>query len=94
MSRSALPLPSFRYLLFSQSISSIEASSGTAVATSPAESSNLTQAIQVLAEAGKIAYSKAENLPTPATIYKRWKPQEVENAPHDPNAYWPMNLVK
>jgi len=32
--------------------------------------------------------------PTPPTPFKRWIPERAPDAPHDPNAYFPMILVK
>jgi hypothetical protein len=45
--------------------------------------------------AANAAAFSAERLP-PAmpTAYKRWVPERAEDAPHDPDAYFPMLLVK
>ncbi|KAI0780215.1 21 kDa subunit of NADH dehydrogenase [Fomes fomentarius] len=62
----------------------------------PAEqqgSVDLTQAIATIASARK-AYSQFKLPPTPPVAYKRWRPERVEDAPHDPSAYFPMILVK
>jgi hypothetical protein len=32
--------------------------------------------------------------PTLPTSFKRWKPQDAPDAPHDPHSYFPMILVK
>ncbi|KIJ49345.1 hypothetical protein M422DRAFT_27703 [Sphaerobolus stellatus SS14] len=66
----------------------------TAITASESSPKDLTQAIQLLSQAGKITFSNADSIPKPANIYKKWVPVEAENAPHDPNAYWPMNLYK
>ncbi|KAI1794180.1 21 kDa subunit of NADH dehydrogenase [Ganoderma leucocontextum] len=54
---------------------------------------DLTQAIATIASARK-AYSESKLPPSPPTPFKRWRPQRVEDAPHDPHAYFPMILVK
>ena len=62
----------------------------------PAEqqsSVDLTQAIATIASARK-AYSESKLPPTPPNAYRRWRPERTEDAPHDPNAYFPMILVK
>ncbi|KAI0661335.1 NADH dehydrogenase [Cubamyces menziesii] len=65
-------------------------------ASVPAEqqsSVDLTQAIATITTARK-AYSESKLPPTPAIAYKRWRPQRAEDPPHDPDAYFPMLLVK
>ncbi|KAI0630199.1 NADH dehydrogenase 21 kDa subunit [Trametes polyzona] len=62
----------------------------------PAEqqgSLDLTQAIATVTSARK-AYSESKLPPTPPIAYKKWRPQRTEDAPHDPDAYFPMLLVK
>ncbi|CAG7850532.1 SubName: Full=Related to NADH-ubiquinone oxidoreductase 21.3 kDa subunit {ECO:0000313/EMBL:CCA67566.1} [Serendipita indica DSM 11827] len=34
------------------------------------------------------------NLPPTPSIITKWTPVQEEDAPHDPNAYWPMKLYK
>ncbi|KAI0645539.1 21 kDa subunit of NADH dehydrogenase [Trametes meyenii] len=62
----------------------------------PAEQSSpldLTQAIATITSARK-AYSEAKLPPVPPIAYKKWRPEPAEDAPHDPDAYFPMSLVK
>ena len=54
---------------------------------------DLTEAIATIASARK-AYSESKLPPTPPIPFKKWRPQRVEDAPHDPHAYFPMILVK
>lgn len=54
---------------------------------------DLTVAIQTIANARQ-AYSQSNLPPTPPISYKRWKPENAPDAPHDPHAYFPMSLVK
>ena len=54
---------------------------------------DLTAAIATISQAQK-AYSQSKLPPSFPTSYKRWRPQLAEDAPHDPNAYFPMILVK
>ena len=65
--------------------------------TVPAEQTqggvDLTQAIATIASARK-AYSESKLPPTPPIAFKQWRPERVEDAPHDPHAYFPMILVK
>ncbi|KAI0277422.1 21 kDa subunit of NADH dehydrogenase [Russula aff. rugulosa BPL654] len=53
----------------------------------------LTEAIGAISTARK-AYSASSLPPTPPTPFKRWIPERAPDAPHDPNAYFPMILVK
>ncbi|KAI0769780.1 NADH dehydrogenase 21 kDa subunit [Trametes elegans] len=53
----------------------------------------LTQAIASITSARK-AYSESKLPPTPPIAHKRWRPERAEDAPHDPDAYFPMLLVK
>lgn len=61
-----------------------------AVAEEPVD---LTAAIATLSSATQI-FSETNLPPSFKTSYKRWRPTRVEDAPHDPNAYFPMILVK
>lgn len=74
-----------------------DATSVTATATSPPPPSqqqlSLTEAIGAISTARK-AYSTSSLPPTPPTPFKRWIPERAPDAPHDPNAYFPMILVK
>ncbi|EJF65268.1 21 kDa subunit of NADH dehydrogenase [Dichomitus squalens] len=54
---------------------------------------DLTEAIATIASARK-AYSESKLPPTLPIPFKKWQPQRVEDAPHDPHAYFPMLLVK
>ena len=54
---------------------------------------NLTEAIGAISTARK-TYSASSLPPTPPTPFKRWIPERAPDAPHDPNAYFPMILVK
>ncbi|KAF8502169.1 21 kDa subunit of NADH dehydrogenase [Russula emetica] len=64
-------------------------------ATSPPSQQQLglTEAIGAISAARK-AYSTSSLPPTPPTPFKRWIPERAPDAPHDPNAYFPMILVK
>jgi len=53
----------------------------------------LSEAISTIGAARK-AYATSALPPTPPTPFKRWVPQHAPDAPHDPNAYFPMILVK
>ena len=54
---------------------------------------DLTAAIAAITTAGKV-YSESKLPPKLPTAYKRWKPTRAPDAPHDPNAYFPMLLMK
>ena len=65
-------------------------------ASVPAEQQSavdLTQAIATIASARK-AYSESKLPPVPPKAFKTWRPERAEDAPHDPNSYFPMILVK
>lgn len=64
-----------------------------AVPAAPKEPVDLTAAIATVASAAK-AYSEANLPPTLPTAYKRWVPETAPDAPHDPDSYFPMKLVK
>lgn len=54
---------------------------------------DLTQAIDTIASISPL-YTEA-NLPLKVpTPFKRWRPERAPDAPHDPNAYFPMLLYK
>ncbi|KAN0107200.1 hypothetical protein V8E52_010402 [Russula decolorans] len=53
----------------------------------------LTEAIGAISTARK-AYSTSSLPPTPPTPFKRWVPERAPDAPHDPNEYFPMIMVK
>ena len=59
----------------------------------PAQNLSLSDAIGTINAARK-AYSTSALPPTPPTPFKRWIPERAPDAPHDPNAYFPMILVK
>ncbi|KIP11616.1 hypothetical protein PHLGIDRAFT_27843 [Phlebiopsis gigantea 11061_1 CR5-6] len=54
---------------------------------------DLTAAISTIAQEGKV-FSESKLPPSYPTSFKRWKAEQVEDAPHDPNSYFPMLLVK
>lgn len=54
---------------------------------------DLTAAIATITQAQK-AYGGSRLPPSFPTSYKRWRPERAEDPPHDPNAYFPMLLVK
>ncbi|KAF8482929.1 21 kDa subunit of NADH dehydrogenase [Russula ochroleuca] len=61
--------------------------------TSSRQQLGLSEAIGAIGAARK-AYSSSSLPPTPPTPFKRWVPERAPDAPHDPNAYFPMILVK
>jgi len=65
---------------------SAEAKSSVPAAPVDAE---LTAAIATIAAKGAV-YSVTKLPPTPP--FRRWSPTKAPNAPHDPNAYWPMEM--
>lgn len=69
-----------------------ETKDGEPVATVPA----VTEAVELTSviAASATPFSAGKLPPTLKTPYKRWIPQDAEDAPHDPNAYWPMVMVK
>ena len=54
---------------------------------------DLTAAIATISSAKK-AYSESNLPPVPPTSFKRWRPENAPDAPHDPASYFPMSLVK
>ena len=52
----------------------------------------LTQAISTIASRGKI-FSESSLPPKLPSSYPRWNPTYSEDAPHDPDSYFPMKLV-
>ncbi|TDL26120.1 NADH dehydrogenase [Rickenella mellea] len=53
---------------------------------------DLPSAIAAAAKEGKL-FSESKLPPQPPSSFKRWTPQNSPDAPHDPNAYFPMSLV-
>ncbi|KAH9083428.1 21 kDa subunit of NADH dehydrogenase [Lactarius deliciosus] len=69
-------------------------SEGASVPSVPVQQQlSLSEAIGTINAARK-AYSTSTLPPTPPTPFKRWVPERAPDAPHDPNAYFPMILVK
>ena len=66
----------------------------TSVTTASAlpEAVPLTQAISTIASRGKI-FTESNLPPKLPTSYPRWNPAYSEDAPHDPNSYFPMKLI-
>ncbi|KAF8491259.1 NADH dehydrogenase [Gautieria morchelliformis] len=62
--------------------------------TPTSASMELTQALKILASAGKTAYTDVSHIPTPVSGHRKWVPEQAEDAPHDPHSYFPMLLVK
>lgn len=54
---------------------------------------DLTQAIATVASTTPF-HSKVKLPPKVPTPFKRWRPERAPDAPHDPNAYFPMLLYK
>lgn len=54
---------------------------------------DLTAAISEITAANKV-YSATKLPPRLPSPYKRWTPELAPDAPHDPNAYFPMILYK
>jgi len=69
------------------------AEKSTETAAVPARTPDLNSAISSL-YAAKKAYSKSSLPPVPRTSFKRWSPETSPPAPHDPNAYFPMDLIR
>ena len=63
------------------------------VPTRASEAVDLTQAIATVASTTPV-YSEAQLPPKIPTPFKRWRPELAPDAPHDPNAYFPMLLYK
>ena len=59
----------------------------------PPQQLDLSEAIGTISAARKV-YGTSALPPTPPTPYKRWIPERAPDAPHDPNSYFPMILVK
>ncbi|KAF8586706.1 21 kDa subunit of NADH dehydrogenase [Ramaria rubella] len=93
LSKFLLQSPNLQAVAPSTSASAADASEPTSVATAPT-SKDLTQALEILSAAGKSAFTDASHIPTPVSSYKKWIPEYTEDAPHDPNSYFPMSLVK
>ncbi|KAG6378210.1 21 kDa subunit of NADH dehydrogenase [Boletus reticuloceps] len=54
---------------------------------------DLTQAIVAVTSISPV-YNDAKLPPEVPTPFKRWRPERAPDAPHDPNAYFPMLLYK
>lgn len=63
------------------------------VPVAPREVLELSAAISTITSAQKV-YTESKLPPTPPTPFKRWVPELAPDAPHDPNAYFPMVLYK
>lgn len=63
------------------------------VEASKSEPVDLTTAITEVTSANKV-YSAAKLPPRLPSPFKRWHPELAPDAPHDPNAYFPMVLYK
>lgn len=57
------------------------------------DAADLTQAIAIVASTTPV-YSQVKLPPKVPTPFKRWRPERAPDAPHDPNAYFPMLLYK
>ncbi|KAH7914133.1 NUZM, NADH-ubiquinone oxidoreductase 21.3 kDa subunit [Hygrophoropsis aurantiaca] len=58
-----------------------------------AEALELSSAIATITSTQKV-YTEARLPPKLPTPFKRWTPERAPDAPHDPNAYFPMLLYK
>ncbi|KZP34486.1 NUZM, NADH-ubiquinone oxidoreductase 21.3 kDa subunit [Athelia psychrophila] len=63
------------------------------VAAALPEAVELTTAISEITGANKV-YSSSKLPPRIPSPFKRWTPDLAEDAPHDPNAYFPMLMYK
>jgi len=63
------------------------------VPTAPREALDLTAAITKVTSERKV-YSESKLPPVVPIPFKRWQATLAEEAPHDPNAYFPMLLYK
>ncbi|KZT10624.1 NADH dehydrogenase 21 kDa subunit [Laetiporus sulphureus 93-53] len=70
-----------------------EAADGSSVPATAPEPIELTAAIAKVSSAGKL-FSESKLPPTLPVSSKRWIPERVDDAPHDPSAYFPMLLYK
>ena len=59
----------------------------------PTQVPELTDAIATI-YTEKPMYTEGSFPPSLPSAFKKWKPQAAPNAPHDPNSYFPMTLVK
>ncbi|KAA1471665.1 NUZM, NADH-ubiquinone oxidoreductase 21.3 kDa subunit [Dentipellis sp. KUC8613] len=62
-------------------------------AAAPTPSVDLTEAINTVL-AARPTFSETNIPPALPTAFKKWVPERAPDAPHDPNAYFPMLLVK
>ncbi|KZT26837.1 21 kDa subunit of NADH dehydrogenase [Neolentinus lepideus HHB14362 ss-1] len=63
------------------------------VPATSSQSLDLTSTIATIVTARK-AFSETKLPPVLPVAHKKWRPERTEDAPHDPNAYFPMILVK
>ncbi|KZT41502.1 21 kDa subunit of NADH dehydrogenase [Sistotremastrum suecicum HHB10207 ss-3] len=61
--------------------------------TSTSTTPDLIAAINEITSVSKV-FSESNLPPTPTISFKKWTPEDAPPAPHDPNAYFPMNLIK
>ncbi|KAJ8076419.1 hypothetical protein PM082_000842 [Marasmius tenuissimus] len=59
----------------------------------PREAMDLSAAITTITSSAKV-FSDSKLPPSLPSPYKRWAPERSADAPHDPNAYFPMLLYK
>lgn len=78
----------------SESSGATASTSTETTAVTAAPEPELTEALQILSSLGKTNFSNASTIPTPVSAHKRWDPEYAEDAPHDPNAYFPMRMIK
>ncbi|THH27840.1 hypothetical protein EUX98_g6336 [Antrodiella citrinella] len=63
------------------------------VPAAPKEPVDLTAAIAAVTSAANV-YSESHLPPVLPTAYKRWVPEFAPDAPHHPDAYFPMKLIR
>jgi len=63
-----------------------------AVPATQSDAQDLTAAIATFAAGRRFTESKLP--PSLPTSFKRWTPEKAPDAPHDPHAYFPMDLVR
>ena len=54
---------------------------------------DLTDAIASITSSQKV-YTESKLPPALPTPYKRWNPERAPDPPHDPHAYFPMELYR
>ncbi|KAG8213662.1 21 kDa subunit of NADH dehydrogenase [Butyriboletus roseoflavus] len=77
----------------SQSVAAPQEREAAQVPIKASEAVDLTQAIATVASPTPV-YGEAKLPPKAPTPFKRWRPERAPDAPHDPNAYFPMLLYK